>query len=177
MRSTPLTQAPVTSCTNHPLAEKQAWMLNPRPQGLRTRNTGGLQRAAPFKAYASGNFAYCNFKCPCGLASMRAPKRPAILAVRPTVELLYQLIERTEGLLIFMSTIPAKSPRAPHRRPVRHETQFADAQPIEALTRRRATGLRLPRIVRTVMEAMRAAWVGERAVKLATDPETGRRFA
>jgi fatty acid CoA ligase FadD9 len=56
------------------------------------------------------------------------------------------------------------------------DPQFADARPIEALTAAiEQPGLRLPRIVRTVMEAYaeRPA-VGERAINLATDPETGR---
>lgn len=56
------------------------------------------------------------------------------------------------------------------------DTQFAGARPIEALTAAiEQPGLRLPRIVRTVMGAYaeRPA-VGERAVNLVTDPETGR---
>jgi fatty acid CoA ligase FadD9 len=56
------------------------------------------------------------------------------------------------------------------------DRQFADARPIEALTAAiEQPGLRLPRIVRTVMEAYaeRPA-VGERAFNLTTDPETGR---
>ncbi len=56
------------------------------------------------------------------------------------------------------------------------DAQFADAWPIEALTAAiERPGLRLSRIVRTVMRAYaeRPA-VGERAVDLATDPETGR---
>jgi fatty acid CoA ligase FadD9 len=56
------------------------------------------------------------------------------------------------------------------------DPQFADARPIEALTAAiEQPGLRLPGIVRTVMSAYaeRPA-VGERAVNLATDPETGR---
>ena len=56
------------------------------------------------------------------------------------------------------------------------DPQFADAQPIEALTAAiEQPGLRLPRIMSTVMGAYadRPA-VGERAVSLTTDPETGR---
>ena len=56
------------------------------------------------------------------------------------------------------------------------DAQFAQARPIEALTAAiEQPGLRLPRIMGTVMEAYaeRPA-VGERAVNLATDPETGR---
>jgi len=56
------------------------------------------------------------------------------------------------------------------------DTQFADARPIEALTAAiEQPGLRLPRIMSTVMGAYaeRPA-VGERAVNLTTDPETGR---
>ncbi|MFL6081648.1 MAG: AMP-binding protein, partial [Mycobacterium sp.] len=56
------------------------------------------------------------------------------------------------------------------------DTQFADARPIETLTAAiEQPGLRLPRIMSTVMGAYaeRPA-VGERAVNLATDPETGR---
>ena len=56
------------------------------------------------------------------------------------------------------------------------DPQFADARPIEALTAAiEQPGLRLPRIVRTVMGAYaeRPA-VGERAVNLVKDPETGR---
>ncbi|MDT5234429.1 MAG: fatty acid CoA ligase FadD9, partial [Mycobacterium sp.] len=52
------------------------------------------------------------------------------------------------------------------------DLQFADARPVDALTAAiEQPGLRLPRIVRTVMGAYaeRPA-VGERAVKLATDP-------
>ena len=59
------------------------------------------------------------------------------------------------------------------------DTQFADARPIEALTVAiEQPGLRLPRIMSTVMEAYaeRPA-VGERAVNLTTDPETGPHFA
>ena len=55
-------------------------------------------------------------------------------------------------------------------------TQFAAARPIAALTAAiEQPGLRLPRIMRTVMGAYaeRPA-VGERAFNLATDPETGR---
>ena len=56
------------------------------------------------------------------------------------------------------------------------DTQFADARPIEALTAAiEQPGLRLPRIMTTVMWAYaeRPA-VGERAVNLTTDPDTGR---
>jgi len=56
------------------------------------------------------------------------------------------------------------------------DAQFADARPMEALTAAiEQPGLRLPRIMSTVMAAYaeRPA-VGERAVNLATDPETGR---
>ena len=56
------------------------------------------------------------------------------------------------------------------------DEQFAKARPIAALTAAiEQPGLRLPRIVRTVMRAYaeRPA-VGQRAVNLATDPETGR---
>jgi fatty acid CoA ligase FadD9 len=56
------------------------------------------------------------------------------------------------------------------------DPQFADARPIEALTAAiEQPGLRLPGIVRTVMSAYaeRPA-VGERAVNLVPDPETGR---
>ena len=56
------------------------------------------------------------------------------------------------------------------------DPQFANARPIAALTEAiEQPGLRLPRIVRTVMGAYaeRPA-VGERAVNLVTDPETGR---
>ncbi|HEV7852326.1 MAG TPA: AMP-binding protein, partial [Mycobacterium sp.] len=56
------------------------------------------------------------------------------------------------------------------------DPQFADARPIEALTAAiEQPALRLTGIVRTVMSAYaeRPA-VGERAVNLATDPETGR---
>jgi fatty acid CoA ligase FadD9 len=56
------------------------------------------------------------------------------------------------------------------------DTQFADARPIEALTAAiEQPGIRLPRIMSTVMGAYaeRPA-VGERAVNLATDPESGR---
>ncbi|MET4431597.1 carboxylic acid reductase [Mycolicibacterium sp. 624] len=57
-----------------------------------------------------------------------------------------------------------------------NDTQFADAQPIAALTAAiEQPGLRLARIASTVMGAYaeRPA-VGERAVRLVTDPETGR---
>src|ERR1700737_303677 len=56
------------------------------------------------------------------------------------------------------------------------DSQFTDARSIEALTAAiEQPGLRLPRIVSTVMGAYaeRPA-VGERAVNLTTDPETGR---
>ena len=56
------------------------------------------------------------------------------------------------------------------------DPQFADARPIDALTAAiEQPGLRLSRIVRTVMGAYaeRPA-VGERGVNLATDPGTGR---
>ena len=56
------------------------------------------------------------------------------------------------------------------------DPQFADARPIEALTAAiEHPGLRLPRIVRTVMGAYadRPA-LGARAVNLVADPETGR---
>jgi fatty acid CoA ligase FadD9 len=56
------------------------------------------------------------------------------------------------------------------------DPQFADARPIEALTAAiERPGLRLPRIVRTVMGvyAERPA-VGERAVNLVKEPDTGR---
>jgi fatty acid CoA ligase FadD9 len=56
------------------------------------------------------------------------------------------------------------------------DPQFAEARPIEALTAAiEQPGLRLPRILGTVMGAYaeRPA-VGERAVNLVTDPETGR---
>jgi fatty acid CoA ligase FadD9 len=56
------------------------------------------------------------------------------------------------------------------------DAQFAEARPIESLTAAiEQPGLRLPRIMSTVMAAYaeRPA-VGERAVNLTTDPETGR---
>src|SRR6476620_1424627 len=56
------------------------------------------------------------------------------------------------------------------------DTQFAEARPVEALTAAiEHPGLRLPRIMSTVMRAYaeRPA-LGERAVNLTTDPETGR---
>src|SRR5258707_815660 len=102
----------------------------------------------------------------------------AILAVRPTVELLlHKLIESLRRSSNLMPTDPREE-RLARRVADLYATdaQFADARPIEALTAAiEQPGLRLPRIMSTVMAAYaeRPA-VGERAVNLATDPETGR---
>src|SRR5258708_22044573 len=102
----------------------------------------------------------------------------AILPIRSTVELLlHKLIESLRRSSNLMPT-DSREERLARRVADLYstDTQFADARPIEALTAAiEQPGLRLPRIMSTVMGAYaeRPA-VGERAVNLITDPETGR---
>src|SRR5258708_33887165 len=102
----------------------------------------------------------------------------AILPIRSTVELLLnKLIEAVRRSSNLMPTDPREE-RLARRVADLYATdaQFADARPIEALTAAiEQPGLRLPRIMSTVMAAYaeRPA-VGERAVNLTTDPDTGR---
>src|SRR3954451_7798482 len=129
----------------------------------------------------AGIFAYLSTSkahCAASGVSGRPEGCVAVLPVRPTVELLlHKLIEPLRRISDLMSTDPREQ-RLARRVADLYATdpQFADARPIEALTAAiEQPGLRLPRIMSTVMGAYaeRPA-VGERAVNLATDPETGR---